>query len=101
MFYVAHVIREGKLYTASFLDCPGCATSVSNVDVRRLDASTVELLREQATVALNEWLADRLSQGKIPMRPINYCRGKRIRVDVFPDIATALIDRWRSVGLYE
>ena len=87
--YHARIQREGRRWTAVFVDAPGCATqALSRVKV-------IAAARE----ALEGWIEAHLVDGRAPPRPFEHRRAEAIAVE--PQLAVAVSLRWarQDVGL--
>ena len=82
MRYHAEVTREGRSWTAVFLDAPGCATC----------ASSRRAVLLAAREALEGWLEAHLVDGRSPPQPTGRPSGVAVAVD--PQLAVAVQLRW-------
>ncbi|HEX4419170.1 MAG TPA: type II toxin-antitoxin system HicB family antitoxin [Kofleriaceae bacterium] len=82
MQYVAKLAREGKHWTVSFPDCPGCQTF----------GKTKDEALAMAAEALDGWLETHLEYGDVPPRPKPHRGGVPIEVRAALDVAIQL--RW-------
>jgi predicted RNase H-like HicB family nuclease/DNA-binding XRE family transcriptional regulator len=86
MFYRATVVKSGKSWLVSFVDCEGCLTQGD---------SRVEAI-ESAHEALEGWLEAHLVQGNAPPRPRSR---KGDAIEVAPLLSAVLQIRWRREEL--
>ena len=86
MQYNVKVERDGRYWTATFLDAPGCATF----------ASSRSKALANATEALAGWLEAHLVDGKVPPRPVPTKGAELVAVD--PQLALAVALRWARIG---
>ncbi|MBK7579809.1 MAG: type II toxin-antitoxin system HicB family antitoxin [Myxococcales bacterium] len=90
MHYHAKLDREGRQWTAVFVDAPGCATC----------APSKERVLAAARKALEGWLEAHLVDGRSPPKPASTARrAEPIAVD--PQLAVAVSLRWarQAAGL--
>ena len=82
MRYHAKFAKDGRHWSAIFIDAPGCATF----------AGTREKALVAAKEALEGWLEAHLVDGRSPPRPSAGSRGEPVDVD--PQLAVAVSLRW-------
>jgi len=80
--YHLKVERDGRYWTATFLDAPGCATF----------ATTRTKALAAAAEALEGWLEAHLVDGRAPPRPM--ASEGTVGVDVNPQLAVSVALRW-------
>jgi DNA-binding XRE family transcriptional regulator/predicted RNase H-like HicB family nuclease len=83
MHYHVKLKREGRFWTASFIDAPGCVTQGST------EAKAIAAARE----ALAGWIEAHLVDGRSPARPGKQRRGS-VPIGVEPQLAIAVALRW-------
>jgi DNA-binding XRE family transcriptional regulator len=90
MHYHAKIERDGRQWTAIFVDAPGCSTC----------ASSKERVLLAAKEALEGWLEAHLVDGRSPPRPAAAPRRTEL-VAVDPQLAVAVSLRWarQAAGL--
>lgn len=87
MHYDAIVTREGKRFTVTFPDCPGCNTF----------AETEDDVLPTAREALEGWLEANLAERLVPSRPSKHrapANSTMLRVDINLILSTTLQLRW-------
>jgi DNA-binding XRE family transcriptional regulator/predicted RNase H-like HicB family nuclease len=82
MQYHAKVRRDGRWWTATFIDAPGCVTQ----------GAKREAVLAAAGEALGGWLEAHLVDGRSPPRPRK--RAGAAAIDVEPQLAMAIALRW-------
>ena len=87
MYYHAKLEREGRRWSAIFVDAPGCATFASS------RAKALAAAKE----AVEGWLEAHLIEGRAPVKPANSVRGAE-RIEVDPQLAVAVALRWARQG---
>src|SRR5690348_7514997 len=83
MRYHARITKDGRHWTALFLDAPGCSTFGPS----RAKAAAA------AKEALEGWLEAHLVDGRSPPKPGHATRGSE-PIDVDPQLAVAVSLRW-------
>jgi DNA-binding XRE family transcriptional regulator/predicted RNase H-like HicB family nuclease len=82
MQYHAKLTRDGRWWTATFIDAPGCVTQ----------GSTRPKAIAASSEALSGWLEAHLVDGRSPPRPRK--RATAVPIDVDPLLAIAVTLRW-------
>jgi predicted RNase H-like HicB family nuclease/DNA-binding XRE family transcriptional regulator len=82
MRYHAKLAKDGRYWSAIFIDAPGCATFAGTRDKALLAAKE----------ALEGWLEAHLVDGRAPPKPASSSRGEPVDVD--PQLAVAVSLRW-------